>query len=155
MIQLRYLFLLLVFSYCNTKKEEPIKPKDNPYMDAIRISATAEPPKDTRLQAKISFDTLSHHFGTIYEGDTVSYDFHFTNTGTTRLLINQVHSTCGCTFPSWPKGFISPGEKGIINILFDSHEKLGEQRKPITIVANTIPTETILEIYGYVQKRKK
>ena len=155
MFKFRYLLLFFVVINCKPKKEEPIKPKDNPYMDAIRISATAEHPNDTSLQAKISFDTLSYHFGTIYEGDTVSHDFYFTNTGTTRLLINQVHSTCGCTFPSWPKGFISSGEKGSIHIQFDSHEKLGEQRKPITIVANTIPTETILEIYGYVQKRKK
>ena len=121
MFKFRYLLLFFVVINCKPKKEEPIKPKDNPYMDAIRISATAEHPNDTSLQAKISFDT-------------------FQVVGTYTLVSRGQQGAFG----NWI---------GVSQ--FDSHEEVGEQRKPITIVANTIPTETILEIYGYVQKRKK
>ena len=47
---------------------------------------------------EITFTEVSHDFGQFDEQDgSMSYDFHFTNTGDKPLLIKQVITGCGCT----------------------------------------------------------
>ena len=65
----------------------------------------------------MKFEFETHDFGKIKTGDKVSYEFKFTNTGKSPLIITSATATCGCTTPEWPKTPVQPGESGKINLL--------------------------------------
>lgn len=58
--------------------------------------------------ASIKFETTSHSFGNIIEGQIARYDFKFINTGTEPLILSNVSASCGCTTPKWPREALAP-----------------------------------------------
>ncbi|MDP9080588.1 MAG: DUF1573 domain-containing protein [Bacteroidota bacterium] len=100
--------------------------------------------------AAMKFENDAHDFGKIKTGDKVSYDFKFTNTGSSPLIITDAVATCGCTKPEWPKTPVKPGESGMIHVTFNSAGKSGLQDKQITITANTNPAQTRVHLVGEV-----
>ena len=98
----------------------------------------------------MKFEKETHDFGKIKPGDTVTYDFKFTNGGKSPLIITNGYASCGCTTPTWPKGPVKPGEGGIIHVKFDSKGKMGLQDKLITITANTNPAQNHMHLIGEV-----
>ena len=100
----------------------------------------------------MKFETDSYDFGKIKDGEKVSYDFFFTNTGKTPLIISDASATCGCTVPEIPKEPIAPGAKSKISVVFDSAGKNGLQDKVVTVTANTIPAQTLIHLIGEVSK---
>ncbi len=85
----------------------------------------------------IKFDVDTADFGVVQEGDTVKYDFWFTNTGASDLVIKQAWPACGCTHPSFTKGAIKPGERGVIHVEFLSQGWGGhEVVKEVIIISN-------------------
>ena len=101
----------------------------------------------------IQFDTETHDFGTIAQGEIISYSYQFENTGKVDLVIRSASGSCGCTVPEYSKEAIAPGKNGIINVTFNSEGKEGMQNKTITVVANTIPNSKVLTITGEVVKK--
>ncbi len=105
--------------------------------------------------AKMKFEKDTYDFGKITEGEKVSYDFTFVNSGKTPLIISDAVGACGCTVPdNWPKEPVAPGKSGKISVIFNSAGKEGLQDKVVTIIANTIPTETKIRLIGEVNKSK-
>ncbi|TFF35911.1 DUF1573 domain-containing protein [Mucilaginibacter psychrotolerans] len=100
----------------------------------------------------IKFEKETHDFGKIKTGDKVTYEFKFTNTGKSPLIIKDAIATCGCTKPEWPQKPIQPGEKGAIKVTFNSAGKIGLQDKQITVTANTNPAQTMVHLIGDVAK---
>ena len=100
------------------------------------------------------FEKESYDFGQITQGESVTYDFKFKNTGKTPLIITDAIATCGCTKPEYPKTQIAPGESGNIHVTFNSAGKEGMQNKVITVSANTVPAQTQLHIIGDVKVLK-
>lgn len=100
----------------------------------------------------MTFEKDVYEFGKITEGEKVSYDFVFTNTGKTPLIIKDAVATCGCTVPEPPTDPIAPGAKSKINVVFNSAGKSGLQDKVVTITANTIPAQTQIHLIGEVSK---
>jgi Protein of unknown function (DUF1573) len=98
----------------------------------------------------MKFDKETRDFGKIKAGDKVAYDFKFTNTGKSPLIITDAVATCGCTKPEWPKTPIKPGESGVIRVVFNSAGKMGLQDKQITITANTNPAQNMVHLIGEV-----
>lgn len=99
----------------------------------------------------ITFDEETYHFGTVIEGDQVKHTFTFTNTGKGTLVIGAVNGSCGCTIPkNWPKEPIKPGEKGQIEVVFNSENRVGKVLKSIDISANTSPSTVRAFIEGTV-----
>ncbi|OFY69432.1 MAG: hypothetical protein A3G23_00745 [Bacteroidetes bacterium RIFCSPLOWO2_12_FULL_37_12] len=96
------------------------------------------PAMSTILKAgpKIQFLETSKDFGNITQGEKVSYDFTFRNTGTEPLVLSNVQTTCGCTATNWPREPIAPGEMKKIAATFNSAGKSGKQDKVITITSN-------------------
>ena len=86
-----------------------------------------------------------HDFGQITEGDTVEYLYKFVNKGELPLIINNITASCGCTTPDWPRNPVSPGEESSVRVRFNSRGKQGEQRKSVTVYANTEPAMTNIE----------
>lgn len=108
---------------------------------------------DNGKTPKMTFDSASHDFGTIQQGDIVSWSFDFTNNGDGDLLISSAQTSCGCTVPDYPKDPIHPGGKGSIKVKFNSEGKEGDQKKSITIFANTKPDRNRLTITANVIKQ--
>lgn len=99
---------------------------------------------------EITFEMDSYNFGDINQGDTVSHDFKFTNTGSHDLIITGARGSCGCTVPVWPKRPIKPGESDVVKVQFNSKNKKGAQNKTVTVTANTKPSETKIYFTGNV-----
>ncbi len=87
---------------------------------------------------KLTFLEKTHDFGDIVQGDVVEHIFNFENTGNEPLILADVHTTCGCTAPSWPREPILPGKTGSVTVKFNSRGKIGVQHKVITISSNAI-----------------
>ncbi|HVW97334.1 MAG TPA: DUF1573 domain-containing protein [Mucilaginibacter sp.] len=104
--------------------------------------------------AIMKFDKDTHDFGKIQSGDSVIYDFKFTNTGKAPLIITDAIASCGCTKPEWPKTPVKPGENGMIHVVFNSSGKVGLQDKLITVTANTNPPQNRVHLIGEVTLTK-
>ena len=115
--------------------------------------------QDTEKQAgpttTIEFEDKEFDWGTITQGERVTYIFKFTNTGNEPLLIKKAKGSCGCTVPQWPKTPIAPGKQGEIKVVFNSKGKMGTQSKRVTITANTDPGSTFINIRGKIIKDEK
>lgn len=111
---------------------------------------TADGKPDLAKLPMISFEVKEHDFGKIIEGESVSYEFVFTNTGQTDLVIADVSTSCGCTVPSYPKTAIRPGQGGSVKVAFNSRGRRGMQTKTIVVVSNTQPNVTQLKIKAQV-----
>lgn len=92
--------------------------------------------QDPYKQPLMLFDSLSHDFGTIIEGEMVVCYFDYGNSGESELIINSVDATCGCTTPDWSKEPLQPGEKESLKIIFDASGRSGQQRKVVTVRSN-------------------
>lgn len=101
----------------------------------------------------LTWDQDVYDFGSIFEGDVVTRQYTFRNTGTAPLLIINATSTCGCTVPEWPKKPIQPDSTSSIVVKFNSLNKPGAQSKEVTIFANTFPNTSKITIKGKVNTK--
>ena len=84
----------------------------------------------------LSFDKNNIYLGTLVIGEKKIMEFNFTNTGDTPLIIHEA-TTCKCTKLDYPTTPIAPGQKGRITAVYDTtHERPGDIRKVIDVVAN-------------------
>ncbi|MCX7550539.1 DUF1573 domain-containing protein [Xanthomarina sp. F2636L] len=99
----------------------------------------------------ITFEETEHDFGFIQQGDQVSTVFKFKNTGTESLVISSIEAKCGCTVPNdWPKEAILPGEHGQFEVQFNSTNKNGRIKQPITITSNSKAVQDVVTITATV-----
>lgn len=110
----------------------------------------SQPTEPDDKKTTIYFPRDSYNFGQITEGDVVSYTFSFTNSGDETLIIHSAKGSCGCTVPKYSKRPIQPGEKGQIEVSFDSRDREGPNTKGVFIESNTVPSLTILKISAEV-----
>jgi hypothetical protein len=110
--------------------------------------------KDTVNVAKMSFVESVFNYGTVVQGTVVEHVFKFTNTGKAPMLIVDVKSSCGCTIADFNKGAIAPGQSDQIKVHFDTTDKDSIQVKEVVVVANTIPSKSIVTLKGYVGKKR-
>ena len=103
----------------------------------------------------MTFAKESHDFGQVNEGDKVVFDFFFTNTGKSALIISSATATCGCTVPEYPKQPLAPGKTGIIHVVFNTTGKSGMQNKIITLTTNTFKGNEELHLVGNVKPKNK
>jgi hypothetical protein len=91
---------------------------------------------DKAKAPKISFTQNTFDFGTIKQGESVSYEYNFTNTGKSDLIIRKVTAACGCTAAMTTADLLSAGKTGTIKTTFNSAGKSGTQNKTITVITN-------------------
>ncbi len=103
----------------------------------------------------IEFAEEIFNFGDIYEGEKVTHEYRFKNTGKNPLVIRGAKASCGCTIPSYSKEPILPGKEGIITVVFNSEGRGGTQHKAVHVTANTIPNFTVIEFTANVLDKKK
>lgn len=127
---------------CNYKKDNDSKIDPG----LVESPLSAQGIHDTAQLPVFTFETENHEFGEIKQGDKVSFDFKFKNTGKSSLIISSVSATCGCTVPEYSKDPVNPGAEGIVKVSFNSEGKSGMTSKTVTILANTIPNTKVLTI---------
>ncbi len=138
------LILAVSFSSCKETNKQTDNNAGEISPKSVNNPLTADGNANMSELPKIEFEVKEYNFGTIIQGEKVSYTFSFKNTGKSDLVINNVKASCGCTLPRWSKQPIASGDKGEIEVIFDSHGRSGDQKKTITVYANTQPkTETL------------
>lgn len=118
--------------------------------DVVHNPVTASGSGDMGELPVLEFRETLHDFGTVIEGEKVTFSFKFTNTGGSDLLISTVSASCGCTATNYTKTPVKPGEDGVVTVTFDSRRRKGFQNKSITVSANTQPNKVILRIKAKV-----
>ena len=126
------------------------KRKDDVDSSIINVPATASGTSKEDIPI-VDFENSNFNFGEISQGEKVTFTYRFKNTGKSDLIIAKVEGSCGCTvMQGWPKHPIKPGGKGKIDVIFDSAGRRGKQNKSISVVANTIPSTTVLKLEGEI-----
>jgi hypothetical protein len=110
---------------------------------------------DNPSDAKMDFENKEWDFGLIEAEEIVSYSFEFVNSGSDPLIISSAKGSCGCTVPEWPKVPIVPGERGFIDVTFNSKGKKGKQNKRVTLTTNVVPSQQLLIVKGEVKTKQE
>ena len=100
----------------------------------------------------IAFTQMAHDFGNIDQNTENTYVFNFTNTGDKPLIIETATGSCGCTVPEFPREPIAPGASSEIRVVYKPGKQKGLQNKTVTVIANTQPKDTRLNITANVQE---
>lgn len=99
---------------------------------------------------KMIFTEETYEFGELIEGPQATHEFKFTNTGKEPLVLSNVHASCGCTTPSWPKEPILPGTDAKILVTYNTQGRVGPFTKSITINSNSDQPNKVIYIKGEV-----
>ena len=134
------LSLFLCIAFANAQENKMSAPATNVPATAVDKNAP-----------DLKFDIETYDFGTIKQGDKVTHDFDFVNTGKEPLVISQATGSCGCTVPQWPKEPVTKGSKSTIHVEFNSTGKMGMQDKTVTITSNSKSGQKILHLKGNVE----
>ena len=102
--------------------------------------------------ASFKFESEEFNFGTIKQGESVTYEFKFTNTGSEPLIISKAEGSCGCTVPIFPKEPILKNQSSSIKVTFNSTGKFGIQDKTVTITSNAVQNPMIIHVKGTIEK---
>lgn len=100
---------------------------------------------------EFKFEKETIDYGKITKGTDGKRTFSFTNIGDAPLVIERVQSSCGCTIPKKPENPIMPGEKGEIEVSYDTN-RLGGFSKTIVVHSNAKNKQKSIKIKGYVGK---
>ncbi len=119
-------------------------------VDLIRNPLSAQGYDESQQMPVMTFDSDLHDFGRLSAGESISYSFHFRNTGNADLVISSTSATCGCTVADYPHGRIAPGGEGYVTVTFKSAGKSGQQYQEVTVVTNAQPATYRLKITAQV-----
>lgn len=108
-------------------------------------------PKYSNTPPAFAFSEEMHNFGSLSQGDVVSYTFIFKNTGGKDLYIQKVDAGCSCTNVKWPQSAIQPGQEGHIETTLNTSGESGDLFKMVTIYANTPEQQKELTLIGNVK----
>ncbi len=139
-------FVTLLFSCSNNAVDENGKINT----DVVNNPRSANDGAEDDKLPLMTFETETHDFGKIMEGEKISYSFKFKNTGEANLIISDARGSCGCTVPTYPKEPVEPGKDGLIEVTFNSEGKSGKQNKTVTLITNGIPNTKVITITGEV-----
>jgi|TARA_B110000093_G_scaffold127426_1_gene136332 hypothetical protein len=103
------------------------------------------------LKPEFKFISETINYGKITLGANGIRVFEFTNIGKSPLIITRVQASCGCTVPKKPDQPIMPGEKGEIEVAYDT-KRPGGFSKAITIFSNAKNERKMVKIKGYIEK---
>ncbi len=101
---------------------------------------------------KIEFTKELHNFGTLKEGEIVSYSFQFKNNGTAPFRLIKVEPTCGCLSVQFDKEEIGIQCSSVIDVIFHSEGEWGNQIKTVSIETSAGEVKT-LTIGAYVENK--
>jgi hypothetical protein len=149
-----FLSVITLFACNNQPKQE--ENKNLLPTDLVNNPRSAAGTDTTALNemAEMQFRDTVHDFGAIKEGESVTYDFEFTNTGKKPLVISNAAGSCGCTVADFPREPMAPGKSSVVKVQFSSIGKHGHQEKSVSLTTNSKRGTHVLYIKGDVQEKK-
>ena len=108
------LFAIVLFYSCHTAQQ-------------LAAPAPAQTP------SFVTWDKKMIDLGVVKKGEKRTTFFEFTNTSGSGVQIDIVDA-CDCTKVDFPRGVIAPGEKGKLDVVFNSAEKEAAETIGINIV---------------------
>ena len=142
----------ITFANCDVRRNDKIAD------DSLVKEEKQKKQHDEKMKAAIADSTTVqlidsvYDFGTVTEGEEVTHNFTFKNTGTKPLVILTAQASCGCTVPEKPDEPIQPGQTGVIKVVFHSKDRSGHQEKSIRVTSNAKPEFGVLSLSGEVTK---
>ncbi len=132
-----------VFVSCDVRRKDKV-------MDGTTTAAEMAALKTTTVEI---IDSV-YNFGSVTDGEKVTYNFRFKNSGKNPLVVTNTSASCGCTVPEKPEKPVLPGETAFIKVVFNSKGKVGHNDKTVTVTANTDPAFPPLYLRGEVTETK-
>lgn len=86
--------------------------------------------------AKFEIKEEFHNFGTLQDGEIVSYAFWYKNTGNTALKISGSETDCGCIQIAVPEVDLMQGDSAYVEVMYNSAGDVGRIIKTVTLFAN-------------------
>ena len=102
---------------------------------------------------KIAFDKEIHNFGTLKDGEIVSYSFVFRNDGGSPVKIVSTEKSCGCLDIKYDTNLVLPGKSSTVEVVFNTAGEWGNQIKGMTIKTSA-GEEKELQIGAYVENKQ-
>ena len=115
---------------------------------SLNVNLTAQ---ESDKAGVFTFDSEVMDYGTIAQNSDGVRVFKFTNTGDAPIVISNAKGSCGCTVPTYSKNVIAPGEKGEIEVKYDT-KRIGKFTKTVTLTSNASEPNKVLRIKGEVLK---
>lgn len=103
-------------------------------------------------QAKIKFADSKKNFGFVKKGEKVVLSYDFTNEGNQPLIISDAKAECSCTTIKWPKEPIAPGQKGVVEVTFDTAPTYDRQDRIVEVFSNAASSPAKIRFKGVVLK---
>lgn len=113
----------------------------------VRVASIAQP--------ELKLEKTTQHLGFVHQGDTLRFQYKFTNTGDQPLIISDTKVECGCTVVDTPKDPIMPGKQGIMNVVFHTNSAIDRQDRTVTILSNAKNSPVVVRFKCVVLKAKK
>ncbi len=109
----------------------------------------------TEAQSVIEFEKTTHHLGFVHQGDTLNFQYKFTNTGDQPLVISDTKVECGCTVVDKPTDPIMSGKQGVIKVTFLTNSAIDRQDRTVTVISNAKNSPAVVRFKCVVLKAKK
>ena len=100
---------------------------------AQTTQAVAPAPPPVKPAAFVTWDKKMVDLGQVKKGEKRTTFFEFTNTSAENIQIDIVDA-CECTRVDFPRGVFAPGQKGRLDVVFDSKDKDESETIGITVV---------------------
>src|SRR4051812_19136463 len=113
-MKFRLIIAMLVLAACHSSQPKVEEKKFPTSLVNIPITANGIDAEAAAMKPVMTFKDTLHDFGTMHENEVVQYEFAFTNTGKTPLIITAASAACGCTVAEYPKEPIAPGTGGVL-----------------------------------------
>jgi Protein of unknown function (DUF1573) len=135
---------ILFLASCDVRRKDKIAVNN-------KLTQQVEIKDPTTVQA---IDT-AYDFGKVVDGEIVTYNYRFVNTGKKPLIVTNASASCGCTIPEKPEKPIEPGDTGFIKVKFNSEHRVGMAHKTVTVSSNAEPAFPELLLRGEVLAKKE
>jgi len=108
---------------------------------------------EKKVPGRIVFDKEIHNFGTLKDGEIVSFSFTFRNNGESPFNIISADKSCGCIDIKYDTNMISPGKSSVVEVVFNTAGEWGNQIKGVTIKTSN-GEQKELQIGAYIDNKQ-
>ena len=105
-------------------------------------------------QPEISFDEKVIKYNKVKAGQTLGFNFIYTNTGTEPLVISSINVSCNCTKFSFSEKPTLPNQKDTIHVTFNTNGKYGWQDRELIIHSNAKNSPEKIRFKGMVDNKQ-
>ena len=99
----------------------------------------------------LNFEVNVFRFGTKYQNDdTFPFSFYYKNISDKTVIINNIHTTCGCVNIENYTKELKPGQEGEINVLIMPSAQIGKFAENILVFVETDSMPYLLKVEGQV-----